>query len=204
MSTTSLGRFGASFMTTRAALALPLLLAAVLLVANETRVRTTEAALTRWALDPITPGRAAAAGPVVYFGIGTPELVGLDITTLCSTMVLVVPLLVLAAAAVVITRARIGRVLVGLTAAASLASTCNIVRFVSAAWAYTQYGREGFDLVHRYIGSVFVLLGFGAAIALLLIIALRQPRAYTATPITPSPAVLRRDLRARRSRKVRR
>jgi len=154
--------------------ALLLALAALLIVA-ETDTRQAEAQLARAVVAALTPGRAVASGSIVYFGIGTPEVTGLSITTLCSTTVLVVPLVLLAVAVLGITRARSARVGLGLIVGVTVAITSNMIRFGSAAWAYNEYGREGFDLVHRYIGSLFVIAGFIVAIVLVLRIALREP-----------------------------
>ena len=151
-----------------------LAVAAGALIATEATTRAAEAVLAREFIGLVAPGRAVAAGPIVWFGIGTPEVTGLMITTMCSTTVLAVPLLLLAVAITGITRAPTGRVGLGLLVGLGLAITCNMIRFASAAWAYGAYGREGFDLVHRYIGSLFVIVGFVVAIVLLLRISLRE------------------------------
>lgn len=157
-------------LTTAGALAI----AAAALIATEATTRAAEAILAREFIGLVAPGRAVAAGPIVWFGIGTPEVTGLVITTMCSTTVLAVPLLLLAVAITGITRAPTGRIGIGLLVGLGLAVFCNMVRFASAAWAYGAYGREGFDLVHRYVGSLFVIVGFVLAIVLLLRISLRE------------------------------
>jgi len=177
----------ATVVPTRAGGASRLLLAAALaglaglLSAVEADTRAVEAQLARLLVGAIAAGRAMASGSVVYFGIGTPEVIGLSITTMCSTTVLVVPLVLLAVAVIGITRARPARVGLGLAVGIAIAVACNLVRFGSAAWAYSAYGRDGFDLVHRYIGSLFVIAGFIAAILLLLRISLRDPRRHRAS-----------------------
>ena len=160
-----------------------LLAIAALLVIAEADTRRAEAQLARAVVAALTPGRAVASGSIVYFGIGTPEVAGLSITALCSTTVLVVPLVLLAAAVLGVTRARSARVVLGLAVGVAVAVASNMIRFGSAAWAYSGYGREGFDLVHRYLGSLFVIAGFIAAILLVLRIALREsPRRGVADP----------------------
>ena len=158
----------------RLATAGALAIAAAALIATEATTRAAEAILAREFIGLVAPGRAVAAGPIVWFGIGTPEVTGLVITTMCSTTVLAVPLLLLAVAITGITRAPTGRVGIGLLVGLGLAVACNMIRFASAAWAYGAYGREGFDLVHRYVGSLFVIVGFVLAIVLLLRISLRE------------------------------
>lgn len=158
----------------RRIVAVLLMAAAILLLVFQEQIRPWEAVVTRLMVSAVTEGGVAAAGPVFYFGIGTAEVTGLSITTLCSTVVLVVPLLVLAAAIVAATHARIGRVLRALAGGVALVMACNIVRFGSAAWAYQQFGREGFDVIHRYVGSLFVIAGFIAALLLTLVFSLRS------------------------------
>lgn len=176
----------------RTVLAALLLTTAALLIVAEADTRRAEAQLARAVVAALTPGRAVASGSIVYFGIGTPEVTGLSITTLCSTTVLVVPLVLLAVAVLGVTRARSPRVGLGLVVGVIIAVTSNVIRFGSAAWAYSEYGRDGFDLVHRYLGSLFVIAGFIAAILLVLRIALRE------SPRRAIPdATLRRRGRAR-------
>ncbi len=151
-----------------------LLAIAVVLIVAEGDTRHAEAQLARAVVAMITPGRAVASGSIVYFGIGTREVTGLSITTLCSTTVLVVPLVLLSVAVLGVTRAHSSRVGLGLAVGVIVAVASNVIRFGTAAWAYSEYGREGFDLVHRYLGSLFVIAGFIAAIVLVLRIALRE------------------------------
>ena len=193
----------------RSILAALLLATAALLIIGEADTRQAEAELARAFVAALTPGRAVASGSIVYFGIGTPEVTGLSITPLCSTTVLVVPLVLLSVAVLGVTRARMSRVGLGLAVGAAVAIASNLIRFGSAAWAYSEYGREGFDLVHRYLGSLFVIAGFITAILLALRLSLRESphrwipdatsrrhgrvRAETAAPTTgreasPSPS----------------
>lgn len=177
----------------RALLAFALAAVAALLILVEADTRTLEAELARIVVDAVSPGRAVASGSIVFFGIGTPEVTGLSITTLCSTTVLIVPLLLLTVAVVGITRARPARIALGLAIGLTIAVSSNMVRFGLAAWAYSAAGREGFDLVHRYAGSLLVISGFVAAIVVLLRVSLRERRpARAARPDTPRT---RRDRR---------
>lgn len=190
---------------TRLVVAAALAALAGILISTEATTRAGEAILAREFIQLVAPGRAVAAGPIVYFGIGTAEVTGLNITTMCSTTVLIVPLLLLAVAIIGITRAPTARVGLGLLVGMGLAITCNMIRFASAAWAYGAYGREGFDLVHRYAGSLFVIVGFVAAFLLLLRISLKErgPRPAAVAVPDEGSLPLRRDRRSssRRSRR---
>lgn len=156
--------------------------AAILIVATQADLRIGEAVLAKWFVQSVTAGQSVAAGTIVYFGIGTDQVTGLSITALCSTVVFIVPLIALVAAMLAITRAGVRRVLLAGTVGISIVVICNLVRFASAAWAFDRYGREGFDIVHRYAGSIFVIIGFVAAIVLTLTIGLREPRLKAPRP----------------------
>lgn len=147
---------------------------AIAIVLTQADLRVGEAVLARWFVQSVTTGKAAAAGTTVYFGIGTDQVTGLSITALCSTVVFVVPIVGLSAAMIAITRAPVRRVALAALVGLALVVFCNFVRFASAAWAFDRYGREGFDIVHRYAGSLFVIAGFVAAIVLTLMIGLRD------------------------------
>lgn len=156
--------------------------AAILIVATQADLRIGEAVLAKWFVQSVTAGQSVAAGTIVYFGIGTDQVTGLSITALCSTVVFIVPLIALVAAMLAITRAGVRRVLLAGAVGISIVVICNLVRFASAAWAFDRYGREGFDIVHRYAGSIFVIIGFVAAIVLTLTIGLREPRRKAPRP----------------------
>lgn len=147
---------------------------AVGIVATQADLRMGEAILARWFVGAVTDGSAVSAGTTVYFGVGTDQVTGLSITALCSTVVFIVPIVVLAAAMLAITRASLARVVVAAAIGVALVVFCNFVRFASAAWAFDRFGRDGFDIVHRYAGSLFVIAGFVGAIVLTLAIGLRD------------------------------
>ncbi len=145
---------------------------AIAVVLTQADLRVGEAVLARWFVQSVTTGEAAAAGTTVYFGIGTDQVTGLSITALCSTVVFVAPIIALAAAMLAITRAPARRIVAAGLLGIALVVFCNFVRFASAAWAFDRYGREGFDIVHRYAGSLFVIAGFVAAIIVTLVVGL--------------------------------
>ncbi len=184
--------------------ALLLIVVAAGLLGTQERVRHGEAWFAQWMVAALTEGRVASAGAIVWFGIGTDQVSGLNITALCSTVVLVVPLLVLATVILFVSRVRPGRVVAALSVSLGLVIVCNAARFASAAFAYQRFGREGFDLVHRYVGSLGVILGFVVAMLLLLVLSLRQKRdsrgvlpAGHLLRMKPDGVGLRRDRRRR-------
>lgn len=159
-----------------AAAGLLLLAAAVFLIVEQAGFRTIEAAVTAHVVQLVTTGHTNSAGSIVYFGLGTGDVEGIVITTLCSTVVLVTPLLALAGILLLMPSFRAVRVTFGLLLALALAAACNLARYAAAAAAMQRWGRPGFDLVHEYLGSLLVIFGFAAAFILLLWIATRRPR----------------------------
>ncbi|HWU59244.1 MAG TPA: exosortase S [Microbacteriaceae bacterium] len=145
-----------------------LIAVAAFLMIQQDAFKTVEASVTSWVLQFFTAGGTASAGDVVYYGLGTDSVNGLQITTLCSTVILVTPLLALAGVLLMLPRFRVRFVARGLGLALALVILCNFLRYCSAALAMQLAGREGFDVVHRYLGSVLVILGFAAAFILLL------------------------------------
>ena len=188
------------------AAALALLAAGVLLLVYQADIRIGEAVVTQYLVGAFTEGRATASGASVYFGIGSPQVTRLSITALCSTVVLVAPLLVLSALITMMSGNGLSRIALATALAVGIVIVCNALRFAAVAFAYQNYGMEGFDLVHRYIGSLFVIAGFIAATVLLLIGSLRRRR-HPAEPPAPPPVgesalpVRRADLRRSRGRR---
>ncbi len=142
-------------------------------IVGQLTVRDTEAWVTKYLIAATTSGAASSHGPVIWFGIGTHNVVGLSITGLCSCVVLMAPLLALAAGILVIPGFRKRAVSISLIIALSLAIVSNVLRYTLAAVAYQAYGMDGFDFVHRYIGSLLVMVAFILAMLLLVTLAIR-------------------------------
>lgn len=137
--------------------------------------RTAEASLTSHVVGLFTSGRSTSYSSIVWFGVGTPTVSGLQITTLCSTVILVTPLMALAGLALMVRGLEIRRAVSGLIVSLAIVIACNILRYALAAFALQKWGTDGFDLVHHYIGSLLVIAGFAVAFILLLRIATGAP-----------------------------
>ncbi|MCJ1713477.1 exosortase S [Microbacterium sp. M1A1_1b] len=151
--------------------------AAVAVLATSGRIHPLEARGVAAALAPLADGGTAASGNVAYFGIGTATVHGIQITPMCSSVVLVVPLLLLSAVLALVTRGRrTPRVALALTASVVLVVACNTIRYLGSALALQAWGEQGFDVVHEYAGSLFVIAGFAAAFLLQLGMTLGRSR----------------------------
>jgi len=160
------------------ALGILLILLAVFLMIQQTAFRTVEATVTAGLVGLFTHGRVQSAGDVVYFGLGTGNVHGILITTLCSSVILVTPLLALAGILLFLPGFRMLRIASGLLLALAIAVTCNMLRYAGSAFALQTWGTSGFDVVHEYAGSLLVIFGFAGSFILLIRIASRSRRRH--------------------------
>lgn len=156
----------------RLACAVPLLLAAVALFVTWTRLVPTEAALTTDVLDLAFGPGVGVDGDVIWTGIGTDRLFGIELTPLCSTVVLLMPVLFFGGLLVLwLSKAPLWRALVGVAVGVALAVAANQIRFLLLVALWRGFGLGGFQVGHRYVGSIEVLLVFGLAMFAMLRIA---------------------------------
>lgn len=148
-----------------------LIAVAVFFMLKQTQFRVIEARLTAQVLGLVTATRSYSIGSSMFFGVGTPNVEAIGLTTMCSTLILVTPLLILAGFLLMIRSFAVKWVALGLVLTVALVSVCNMIRFAAMGFAQRTWGRPGFNFVHHYAGSVFVILGFVAAFILLLKIA---------------------------------
>ncbi|WP_029254030.1 hypothetical protein [Paraoerskovia marina] len=137
--------------------------AAVLLVARSAAVRAAEASLLAWVAGPVTGGTSRAIGDIAAIGGGTGQSIGVQITFMCSTVVLAVPLLVLGAVTLGLARFPVRAVLGGLGEALGIVLVANMVRYAGVLVAYQVWGDEGFEISHHLVGAVFVVAAFVVA-----------------------------------------
>ena len=132
-----------------------------------------EAFLTSKVLALFTYGKTIAADAIMWIGLGSGEVHGLMITPLCSTIVLLAPIVLITGGLMLFPRFELRHVLRGVVIAVPLAIVGNLIRYVLVAFALQVWGMPGFDIMHHYVGSVFVLLCTASAIVLLLVISTR-------------------------------
>lgn len=161
----------------RRAAGLLLLALAGLLLVVQPQFRAVEAVVTAWVVGAATEGRSNAAVDVVYFGIGTADVHGIQITPMCSTVVLLVPLLAIGGVLMLLGSVPFRRAALALAGALAIAVACNVLRYVGSSVALQRWGTTGFDLVHEYVGSLFVIFGFAGAVLLQVAVSVRRRRA---------------------------
>ena len=143
------------------------------LIAAQEALIPIEAFLTSKVVALFTYGKTVAADAIMWIGLGSGEVHGLMITPLCSTIVLLAPIVLLAGGLMLFPRFELHNVVRGLLIAVPLAVVGNMIRYVLVAFALQVWGMPGFDIMHHYVGSVFVLLCTALSIVLLLIISAR-------------------------------
>jgi len=166
---------------------LVLIALAVFLMVQQVAFRATEAKVIAAMLAFVTHTGAQTTGSdgsliIFGFGVPNPNVNAIGITTMCSSVILVTPLLILAGIMLMVRSFRLGRVFAGLGVALVLSIFCNMVRFAGIGLALRAWGMTGFNIVHHWVGSVFVILGFAASFLLLIRIAAgtRKPAAKPA------------------------
>jgi exosortase/archaeosortase family protein len=162
--------------TPRIVAGLLLIAVAVALILQQSAFRIVEAKVVAVMIDWFTRGHAVSNGYTIFFGLGTHEVHGIAITTLCSSVILVTPLLALGGVELLFRRFSFFPLLLGLVGALVLAVLCNVVRYVLAAIALQDWGTEGFELIHHWLGSLLVIFGFAVSFLLLLWAGARRTR----------------------------
>jgi exosortase/archaeosortase family protein len=130
--------------------------------------RTFEAKLAAITLAPFAE-RAGSSGSTFYLQQDG-GLIGLQITAECTALILIAPLIVLAAVLLVFTRARAWRITVGLLLMWIIITAVNEARLALIGFSSSTWGIDlGYTISHTYVGSVIGILGFVAGLAALLI-----------------------------------
>ncbi|WP_260405012.1 exosortase S [Arthrobacter sp. AZCC_0090] len=146
----------------RVVLSILLASTAVLAVVFSGVVRGWEATISAFAISLAVPGNALSVGQVTYFGLGTPRPRGIDITELCSAVMIVAPLLLLSALLLLMVRFKIGTIFRALSAGFLIIVLANVIRIVMIAFGWDNFGTAGFAAAHQGYGSVFALMAFTA------------------------------------------
>ena len=151
---------------------------AVLLVAYQYQFRDLEAVVAARVCSVITPTLAAPGAPIIWFGLGTSNGFGLEITPDCSSTLLIAPLCVLGIGLMVPRKLSLRRVWAGLAVAASLLVAGNMARIGLIAEMIHLYGiGTGYQLGHLVLGSLVSIACIATSmVALTLIVTGRAGR----------------------------
>ncbi|WP_269928692.1 exosortase/archaeosortase family protein [Kocuria massiliensis] len=147
--------------------------------------RQIEAHIAGYLFSPVIPGGIYTFMDTAYFtqrGQGRNSTVGIQITTECSSFVIVAILLVLVAATIIFTKTSSSRGIVAAAIGSFLIFCVNIARlgiiFVSTnIWGIG----SGFEISHVFVGTAFALVGFIASLLFTGFIIFRKPKTPTET-----------------------
>ena len=159
--------------TTRTRLVFMAVLAsiAVLLVVFQHQFRDLEAVFAAHLCSVITPTLAAPGAPIVWFGLGTPNGFGLEITPDCSSALLIAPLCVLGILLMIPRKLSLRRVWAGLAVAAALLVAGNMARIGLIAEMIHLYGLgAGYQLGHLVLGSLLSIVCIATSMVALTLI----------------------------------
>ncbi|MFE4198062.1 archaeosortase/exosortase family protein [Paenarthrobacter sp. NPDC056912] len=161
----------------RWSVALLLVGALVCIFSDEAAFRTTEAHVLATWLNPLISGGVTHA--TTYFLVYLPgsELIAFNITMECTALLLLAPLAIVSALMLMFTRIGLVRVLAALAISGSLTFLINQLRLALIAWTTQTWGMDfGYEIGHRFIGSVIALFSFALGFLVLLWMVFRPER----------------------------
>lgn len=124
---------------------------------------------------------------VVYFGLGSTHPLGLMMTPECTSVFLLIPLIVVGAVLIALRPAITWRVLASLGLAAVVLIAVNQFRILTLAALVSWLGtNEGYYWGHTMVGSLVSVFGGAAALVLFVWLATRQPGRRSAKRKTDS------------------
>ncbi|GAA4817453.1 exosortase/archaeosortase family protein [Nocardioides caeni] len=156
--------------------ALSLVGAAVFGALQEARFRVLEATIAQqWMGGPLE-GSVRRFEDLLYFPWVNGPAVGLQITSECTVILLIAPVVVVAAVLCALTRFQLLRVAGGLIAGVALLMIANQIRLLVIAFSVQTWGWAGYDVSHKFVGTVIGLVGFTLAVLLMLRVAAGSDR----------------------------
>ncbi|MFB9713338.1 archaeosortase/exosortase family protein [Arthrobacter methylotrophus] len=139
---------------------------------------TWEAHVAAWWLNPLLEKGVTSHGPYYLVWIDPDRLIAFNVTSECSAVVLIAPLLVVGAFFILSQRVSWLRGLAGIVSMLVIVIVTNQARLGLIAWATQTWGiSPGYEISHRLVGSLLGIAGFIASlIALILVSGLRRAR----------------------------
>lgn len=160
----------------RVAIALLLLAGAGALVYFNDLIRSLEA-LASAALTGLNPAYELYAWrDQIIFEVPDGSYVALRLTAECTSLVILVPLVVFAAATLVFTRVSVTRWFTSLLVASLIIVVANLVRVIIIAVSLYEYGMPGYAWTHTVVGTGIIMVATIIAIILMLRIQSRRKR----------------------------
>lgn len=144
------------------------LAAAVLAVLQQQSIRSSEAWAMAWVFDRVLGGSSYSVRDIIFHNIGGGQPFGLVVSGLCSSAVLIAPLLALSGVLFLMGRIAVPRLARAAALALLIAVVSNGLRLFMIAGAQQAWGEQGFNIMHHFLGSFVVIFGFAAAVLVLV------------------------------------
>ncbi|MCT9868541.1 exosortase S [Paenarthrobacter aurescens] len=142
--------------------------AAVVAMLQQESIRAAEAWLMATVFDGILGGASYSVDDIIFHNVGGGQPYALMVTGLCSSAVLLTPIAAFAGILFLMGRIPVARLMPAAITALVIVSVSNAVRYFMIAAAQQSWGQQGFDLMHHFLGSFVVILGFVVAIIVLV------------------------------------
>lgn len=141
------------------------------LVLFHTAFRTFEAHLAAAVTNPFVARGSFSSDETYFVWIGESHLLGVQVTLECTALVILVPLLLIAAAMHAATRVSLVRTTLAIAAMVLVVMLTNVLRLFLIAGASQWMGMDfGFPLMHTFVGSVIAIIGFAGGLAILVLL----------------------------------
>lgn len=144
------------------------LAAAALAMLQQESIRSSEAWAMAWVFDRALGGSSYSVRDIIFHNIGGGRPFGLAVTGLCSSAVLIAPVLALSGLLFLMGRIAVPRLARAAALALLIVVVSNGSRFFMIAGAQQAWGEQGFSIMHHFLGSFVVIIGFTAAIIVLV------------------------------------
>jgi exosortase/archaeosortase family protein len=141
---------------------------AILAMLHQESIRSSEAWAMAWVFDRMLGGSSYSVRDVIFHNIGGGQPFGLMVTGLCSSAVLIAPVLALSGLLFLMGRIAVPRLARAAALALLIVIVSNGLRFFMIAGAQQAWGEQGFSIMHHFLGSFVVIAGFVAAIIVLV------------------------------------
>jgi exosortase/archaeosortase family protein len=141
----------------------------ILVLAFNGRIRAVETRLSAHLAAVVTGTRTAAVPGThtFYWLVGTLHMIGLLITSDCTSAILIGPLLFVAGFLSLGGRVPLSRLVPGAALAAAVLFAVNLLRLAAITWATYHFGMAGFTWSHTLLGSVLTLAALVGALVVL-------------------------------------
>lgn len=138
--------------------------------------RTVEAAIAAGFLGAILDGDIGANSTFIHFGLPGEPSKYLNVSLLCSSIVVLLPIGVLAGAFLALTRMAPWRIALAVMVAVLIDLPANAVRVAVIAWAWQLFGEGGYEQMHMVYGSILALLIFSLSFIAFILISTRDSK----------------------------